>query len=221
MRVDSKTFSPTPNAVRVGAAAIALVALGLLLLLGHAVGRAPDPAWLMTAEASWVDHSTLIAWWITWCGYAYVIVPVCLVLIAVAIVHRPWRDRTAYALLAVLLAWRGADFFQKFFMRPRRLDWVVKHELSYSFPSSHAAIATGFYLLLAIFVWKSSRRFGRPAASALGLLAVAILWSRLALGAHYLTDLAGGVLWGIVVVAALACLWPRNVFEGPPLPSLE
>ncbi len=175
----------------------------------------------MVAEASWVNHSTLIAWCLPWGCFAYVLVPLCLLLIVVAIVHRGWRARTAFAIVSLLLAWRGADAFQRYFMRPRRLDWVVKHETSFSFPSSHAAIATGFYVLLAIFIWRSGLRHRRLAAGLVTALAVAILWARLALAAHYLTDLAGGVLWGVAVIATLAACWPRNVFEGPRASSLE
>ena len=195
----------------------AVVAFGLFLLLGRVVDRQPDPAWLLTIEASLVNHSTLVAWWVTWFGYAYVLVPICIALVVFAIVNPQWRWRVVFAIVALLLAWQGADLFQHLFSRPRRLDWVVKHETAFSYPSSHAAIATAFYMLLGVFAWQRTRIAG----VLLVILGIAIMWSRLALGAHYITDLLGGFLWGITVVAALAALAPINVFEGPAAASLE
>jgi undecaprenyl-diphosphatase len=203
------------------ALAIAIIALILMLLLGRAVGRNPDPDWLLTIEATWVNHATLIAWWLTWLCYIYVLVPVCVILIVIAFFSRQWRARSFFAILSLLFAWRGADALQKYFLRPRRLDWVVKHETAFSYPSSHAAIVFGFYLLLAVFVWQSRLRYRRAVAGLIVLLSAGVIWSRLALGAHYLTDLAGGGLFGIAVVSVLASLWPTNVFEGPPVSSLE
>ena len=173
----------------------------------------------MTIEASWVNHGTLIAWWLTWCCYVYVLVPLCLLLIAVAVFTRGWRARIAFAIVSLLLSWRAADALQKYFVRPRRLDWVVKHETSFSYPSSHASIVFGFYLLLAVFVWQSPLRYRRAGAGLIVLLGAGILWSRLALGAHYVTDLVGGALLGVTVVGVVASLWPTNVFERPSVPS--
>lgn len=206
---------------RLVSTAIALVAFGCFIALGSAVGRLPDPNPLMSWEAAWTNHSTLVAWWLTWCGYAYVLAPVCLVLVAMGARSPWWRWRSGFAILSLLIAWRGADLFQHLFDRPRRLDWVVKHETAFSFPSSHAAIATGFYLVLAIFAWRSGGRFGRPAACLLAVLAAGILWSRLALAAHYATDLLGGILWGLTGTAVLYALFPTNVFEGRSTASLE
>jgi membrane-associated phospholipid phosphatase len=126
----------------------------------------------------------------------------------------------------LLVCWRGVDLLQHVFVRPRRLDWVVKHETSYSYPSSHAAIATGFYALWALMLSLSelSRRVRAIAAGLLVLLAVAICWSRLALGAHYLTDLAGGALFAIAVVSAGVAVLPFNVLRPPagrPYPPAE
>lgn len=175
----------------------------------------------MAGEVAWVNHSTLVAWWLTWFGFAYALVPICLLLVALAWRNPAWRPRTGFAIVSLLLSWQGADAFQKFFMRPRRLDWVVKHETAYSYPSSHAAIVFGFYAVLAVFAWQSRTRYGRMAGALIGLLGAGILWSRLALGAHYASDLAGGALWGATVVGALASVWPRNVFEGLSSSSLE
>jgi membrane-associated phospholipid phosphatase len=216
----SKSSSPTPRA-RTIAALTAAIAFAACYGLGLAVGRRPDPAWVFSLEATWVNHSTLIAWWLTWFGYAYILIPVCLILLGVAFVHRAWLARAIFAIVSLLLSWQGADLLQRHFMRPRRLDWVVKHETAFSYPSSHASICAGFYLLLAVFVWRSGWRYRRILGTLLVLLPLGILWSRLSLAAHYLTDLAGGTLWGATVVGALGALWPRNVFEGRSSSSLE
>ena len=191
------------------------------LLIGKTFGQYPDVGWLMATEMSWVDHGTLIAWWLTWLCYPQVLLPICVVLIAVAIAYPRWRPYVIFSIIAVLLAWLGADFFQHFFMRPRRLDWVVKHETAFSYPSSHAAIVTALYFLWALFIARSNLAGRTTASVLLALLGCAILWSRLALGAHYLTDLIGGVLWGLAVVALLTAVFPINVFTGRSESSLE
>ncbi len=83
---------------------------------------------------------------------------------------------------------------------------MVKHEVTFSYPSSHAAIAIGFYGLWAAPLYFSD--LPKPVRAIGGLLlailAAAIRWSRLALGAHYLTDIAGGVLLGLTAAALCA-----------------
>jgi undecaprenyl-diphosphatase len=206
---------------RVTAAVIALATFIVFIALGLTVDQRPDADWLLTIESTWVNHSTLIAWWFTWLGYVYALVPLCIVLIVLAVRDpQTWRWRAIFAIVALILAWQGADIYQHLFARPRRLDWVVKHETAFSYPSSHAAIATAFYALLGTFAWFSPQRF-RWIAVVLWVAAVGICWSRLALAAHYLTDVVGGILWGITVVALLAALVPINVFEGHSAASLE
>jgi len=208
-------------AQRAGALAAAIATFALFLTLGNIVDHAPDPGWLMFAETQWVNHATLLAWWITWFGFFQVLFPIGVLLAIFAIVLPAWRSRLAFAILSLLIAWRGTDAWQHFFARPRRLDWVVKHETSFSYPSSHTAIATAFYLVLACFVARSALPGRALIAAAITVLAVAIMWSRLALGAHYLTDIVGGVLWGSTIVAGLTACWPTKVFEGRARSNLE
>ena len=67
------------------------------------------------------------------------------------------------------------------------------------------------YGLGAWFVWRSA--LPGPVRRIVSLLlatwAIAIVWSRLALGAHYPTDLAGGVLFGICSVAITYAIVPQ------------
>ena len=207
--------------MRVSALAIALALSALFLTLGNAVDHHPDPGWLMMYEIGWVNHSTLIAWWLTWFGWIDILLPLAIALAVIAIRFPAWRSRMIFAIVSLLLAWQGTDLFQHFFARPRRLDWIVKHETAFSYPSSHTAIATAFYLLLAVFVARSALPGRAWFVSAIAALALGVMWSRLDLGAHYLTDIVGGILWGGTIVAALAACWPTNVFEGRAPTALE
>ena len=170
---------------------------------------------LAAFQQSLDNRSTLIAWWLTWLCYGGVLVPIVVGLLVVAWLAPAWRGRILFSLAMLLLCWRGADFFQHVFARPRPLDWVVKHESAFSYPSSHAAIATGFYGLWAVMLYWSELPVAarKIAAVGLALLALAICWSRLALGAHYATDLAGGALLAIGLTCAGLAVFPVTPFR--------
>jgi len=191
--------------------------LGAFVLLGIEVKTDGEPASFVAAETLLVNDSTLIAWWLTWSCYVYALVPIAIVLLVVAWRVPPWRGRILFSIVMLLLCWQGADLAQHLFARPRRLDWVVRHETAFSYPSSHAAIATGFYGLWAAMLYLSDlpRAVRLTAAPLLVLLAVGICWSRLALGAHYLTDLVGGALLAIALLSAGLAAVPK-VFGASP-----
>lgn len=199
---------------RLAGVAVAVITFALFFALGRALGTGPDPAGLMPFETSLVNHGSLVASWLTWLGYVYVLAPACVVLLIVAWRAPAWLGRVVVSIVVLLACWQGADAFQHFFARPRRLDWVVRHETAFGYPSSHAAIATGFYLLWAVFVSRSNLPGRRWWAALVALVAFGIYWSRLALGAHYLTDVAGGILFAVSVAAVITALSPINVLGG-------
>jgi membrane-associated phospholipid phosphatase len=199
------------------AAIVAAVAIGLFLELGLHVRRYGEPAALLAWQVSLVNHSTLVAWWLTWGCYVYVLAPVAVVLLVLACFMAQWRARIIFSIVMLLLCWRGVDFVQHLFARPRPLDWVVRHETAFSYPSSHAAIATGFYALWAVMLYTA--RPAKPVLRAVGVLlvlfALAICWSRLALGAHYVTDLIGGALFAVALVTVGLGIVPQAILGGP------
>jgi membrane-associated phospholipid phosphatase len=180
---------------------VALVAFAGFVALGNFVVTNGEPGVFVAYERALFDHSTLVAWWLTWACYPKVLIPLCVVLLILAWPLRAWRTRLLLSIVSLLVSWRAADLFQHVFARPRPLEWVVKHERSFSYPSSHAAIAFGFYILWAVLLYASGLPKARRGVAALLLatFAVAICWSRLALGAHYLTDVIGGALLGIAM----------------------
>jgi len=195
-----------PRSARIALGASAIAAFALFLLLGWYVTRAGEPAPLVAFDHVSVNHAALLAFWVTHACYPSVLAPLGVVLLVLAWRFPTWRVRILFSLAMLLLCWRGADFFQHVFARPRRMDWVLIHERSFSFPSSHASISLGFYGLWALFIWQSGVRARAWIALVLSALVVAIYWSRLALGAHYATDLLGGALLAIALVLAGAAL---------------
>lgn len=93
-------------------------------------------------------------------------------------------------------------------LRYRRLRpdyWLAGLEAGHSYPSGHAVTAIVFFAGWA-FVAASSAAppvLKEAAVAALALWAAGISWSRLALGAHYLSDVAGGTLFGAAWLCAL------------------
>jgi undecaprenyl-diphosphatase len=142
--------------------------------------------------------------------YWYVLVSLGAALIALAFLAPAWRVRAIFSIVVTLVGWQASDLLKAAFRRPRPEQWYGIHETSYGYPSGHAMFATVVYGLWAYFVWNS--RLPAPwrglFSAALGLWAMGILWSRLALGAHYPGDLAGGVLLGAALLAAGFALVP-------------
>jgi membrane-associated phospholipid phosphatase len=185
---------------------VAIIGFGFFFLLGMEVSARGEPPLFLACERAWFDHSTLLAWRLTQSCYPSVLIPIATLLLVLAIFLKNWRARMLMSVASLLISWRGADFFQHYFARPRPVDWVIKHELTFSFPSSHAAIAVGFYGLWAALLYWSElpKSFRTVAACVLAIFAAAICWSRLSLGAHFLTDIVGGALLGFIVAALCA-----------------
>lgn len=75
---------------------------------------------------------------------------------------------------------------------------------TFSMPSGHAMMATIVYGLIAVAGYHSSSwvRAHRLVLVAAPVLAVAIGWSRVYLGVHWMTDVVAGWLLGVVFVAS-------------------
>jgi membrane-associated phospholipid phosphatase len=113
------------------------------------------------------------------------------------------------ALILRILAGRtrpNADLPQGFYGVWHAGHWIMgQYEFS-SFPSGHAATAAG----LAAAAWMVNRRWGIVAA----LFALGVIWSRIAVQAHHLSDVAASVVLAIplAVFCKKALLQPLEVY---------
>ncbi|HEY4442042.1 MAG TPA: phosphatase PAP2 family protein [Candidatus Elarobacter sp.] len=169
------------------------------VLLGIAVSHAP-PSGIDLAGRALLGGPPHLALLFTESCYWYVLVALGLIGIAVAIRARSWRERIITSIVTTVVFWQLSDLLKNLFRRPRPDYWRIIHEPTFAYSSGHAMFATIVYGLWAWFIWRSD--FPRPVrvvvSTVLGLWAVGILWSRLALGAHWVTDLIGGILLGLV-----------------------
>jgi membrane-associated phospholipid phosphatase len=118
------------------------------------------------------------------------------------------RRRWWYRLLALALVVPGGlalnlllkSAFER--QRPQFDDPIVKLT-DFSFPSGHTMMATLFYGLLAVLaaVHVKSRRLRVLIVVALCLIILLVGFSRMYLGAHYLSDVLGAITMGVAWLA--------------------
>ncbi len=188
-------MTPSAHLRVIRALAVALIAAALYIALGRAVSHVP-PSGVDLAGRRFAGEAPALALVLTASCWWVALTVLALVAIAIAIRFPNWRTRTIFALVTTLVTWQVSDALKNVFRRPRPEYWSLIHEPSFSYSSGHAMFALLVYGLWAWFVWNSGlpRAVRFTLAPLLALWACGVLWSRLALGAHYITDLAGGLL---------------------------
>lgn len=119
-----------------------------------------------------------------------------------------FRRRYQYWLIALLLTVFGGMFLNVVLKntyhrtRPQFVDPILTFS-SYGFPSGHTMAATCFYGVVAAFaVWKVRTWPGRVLAVTMAASLVLLVgFSRIYLGAHYLSDVLGAMMEGLAWLA--------------------
>lgn len=199
----------------IGHVVFACAAFAAVLALGRYARHAAVGVDAKLALAAF-GKATRVAWFFTKLGYARDLLFV-YAIAGVALVLTHPRDLPALAFLAVaqvgsqLVSTALKDVFKR--ERPER--WLKRHELSAGYPSGHATTATvtyaGIAFVLLVPVDASIAVPVRDGIAFLGLgLAAGIIWSRLALGAHFLSDVIGGMLLGSATLSLVAIVIHRG-----------
>ncbi len=122
---------------------------------------------------------------------------------------RQQRAKAVLLALTVLGGRLGVELIKLAVDRPRpSFDAHPVVVFSQSFPSGHAANSTVTYLALALFA--APARWRRPATFGALLLALAIGATRPILGVHWPSDVLGGWIYGLLVIAVAAWLSRRR-----------
>ena len=133
-------------------------------------------------------------------GRWYIVTAVIALALALAFgMHRePWA--VAAIALVQMFSQTANALLKHRFHRLRPDHWLVWKEKDTSYPSGHATTATAFYLalfLLALHARALPFDLKDAALLLFGACVFGLPWSRLVLGAHYVTDVLGGWLFGL------------------------
>ena len=104
------------------------------------------------------------------------------------------------------------------FHRQRPVSVGVYAETSFSFPSGHSTTAVALYGFAVYYLWRQAATFGlRLKILFAGVLLVAAIgFSRLYLGVHFLSDVMGGFLLGLLWLIIGICIAELNTRKEPP-----
>jgi membrane-associated phospholipid phosphatase len=110
--------------------------------------------------------------------------------------------------LSQIVSQTAVEMFKLFFRRVRPEYWVVALDRGHSYPSGHSVTAVVFFVGWAVIAAGSglAPAWRDLAVALLFAWAFGIAWSRLALGAHYLSDVIGGVVFGSSWLCMLAAV---------------
>jgi len=191
-------------------AVLAILAWLGLTQLGSFVSHRPPGSFDLSA-APLIGQDVPLAVFFTRAGTFPVYAVLCVALLTFGFVRRAWLLPAIVSVVTLIATWRLSDLVKDVFGRPRISHWVAIHETSSSYPSGHAALSLTFYGLWIYFIARSdlSTALRRVIAALLIAWIAAIGWSRLALGAHYPTDLLGGYLLAVVALCVAITVYAR------------
>lgn len=189
----------------------ALVCFVLFFAIGSFVSSRP-PTKIDLAAAALRGSYTPLAVFFTTLGRTYPIIIIAAVAASLALAFRASVVPVIAILISQVLAQGAVAALKPLFHRMRPDHWIVYREKDLSFPSGHATTTVVFFAALAMLALRAPA-LPRPLALAASALAaicvVGIPWSRLALGAHYATDVTGGLLFGTGWLCATLALAVR------------
>lgn len=219
-RTDRKSFSGLP---------LTLIIIGFVYVLSLFLGIIQDVLASEAIVSADLRITNLLAYfrspeltkvflWITLLGKLQVVIGSAII---VSIILWLWkkRDYIIYLWLA-LAADQVFNYLGKLLIHRDRPANPVYLENSFSFPSGHAMIAVIFYGFLAYILIRHIKNWKHKVNVFFVCLVVilAIGFSRLYLGVHYVSDIWGGYLLGFLILTTVTALyewrrWRKGVSE--------
>ena len=178
------------------------------VLAGDPLVRANEAVFhfLQSLRTVWVDRA-LVA--VTELGDPTVVAAVTLAAILWLLWRRRWRSAAHVA--AAVAATSVFTLLMKLTLRVPRPYGVGSALRAFAFPSGHCAANAALYGLLAIMVsWEIGPRRRVLLAALITLFVGAIAFSRVYLGAHWLSDVLAGIAFGTAWAAFLGIAYLRR-----------
>lgn len=142
------------------------------------------------AEAPWLTNVMKL---FTFIGSTKAVLAISLIMLGLLLYFRQKAQTILF--LIVISGTAALNLVLKLFFQRARPDFNRLIEISgYSFPSGHTMMATSLYIILAFILWRNAKNSFRvlyiiAAIFMIGMIGV----SRIYLGVHYPSDIAGGI----------------------------
>ena len=181
------------------------VLFALFVALGIRVARRPLGA-IDAFGASLRGRHLRLALVFTRSGRSRGVTMMCVLAVAVYAIARLPLAIPVVLIVSQIVSQTIVELIKMRYRRIRPEYWLDRLEAGHSYPSGHATTAAVFFCAWAAVAAGSALPLAAkiPVCAALVAWAGGVSWSRLALGAHYLSDVAGGTFFGFAWLCALA-----------------
>lgn len=122
---------------------------------------------------------------------------------------RKWKS-AVWLTVGLVAGWLLNKVLKAMYHRERPVLWenLVEPD-GFSFPSGNAMVSAAFYGLLALMLLRSRKGWVRICGILVMIVVVLIGVSRMYLGVHFVSDIAGGLLAGGCIAAVCYQLWRK------------
>lgn len=187
-----------------------LLFFGLTLYIAlHGSGGALNQAIHHGLRSLWNETAAQIMLTITFMGEKTVTLSACFLVMIYLAFRKQWRALIllGFALCSAL----SVVYVMKYCINSPRPWGVWVMGEGHSYPSGHSTLAVTAYSFLALLVGRELQKEHRWIPYSLTtLLCIAIMGSRLYLGQHWLTDVVGGALLGLIISIGATLLYRQR-----------
>lgn len=157
-------------------------------------------------EASWL---TVILKTFTWIGSGYVVVPVTLMAFFLLYFVYQRRGQAILFVTVIIGTISSNELLKLYFQRERPEIHRIIDAGGLSFPSGHTMMAVSLYAIIAYVLWQNLKSLGSRVLLILFtvFMILMIAVSRIYLGVHYPSDIAGGIAASIFLVTLLIMIF--------------
>ena len=155
------------------------------------------------------DFLTTLFKYITYLGNYYVLLIIDIIVCLILVFKYKNYKLAFISLLSLCIAGIMTYILKIIIVRPRPEYMLIK-ESGYSFPSGHTLNSTALYGFIAFLIYKNIKKKRYVPILIGGLIIFIIGLTRIYLNVHYLTDVLGGLIIGIIHLIILINIF-RNV----------